>query len=184
MRSRRLVLIHSLAVAGAFALAAAASGCGVISETPMEIPVGGVRQTITAEDLAVARERTQGGLLEPTWLPDGFALINVSYIQAMGDIVSVDLAYDDGTRYVHIWQTNMSAEQLGAKDPMRVGEPVDVGGIIWQRASLEPRNPGRQTYIFNRRLPDGRTVSLDGDLELEAMHRVLESLGVRGVSTD
>lgn len=44
-----------------------------------EIPVGGVREPITRHDLAAARSGMPGGLLEPAWLPDGFALVHVNY---------------------------------------------------------------------------------------------------------
>jgi hypothetical protein len=63
------------------------------------------------------------GLLEPAWLPNRFELVNVAYIGDADQIETVDLNYDDGTNCVHIWQTQLSPDQLGESDPFPLGDP-------------------------------------------------------------
>lgn len=150
-----------------------------MAPTATEIPIGGAREPMTRQDLAAAREGMPGGLLEPGWLPDGFALVNVSYLRAMGEIESVDLQYGDGTNYLHIWQTTMSPEKLGTKDPVKGGETIAIGDIEWTADDLFVFNGVANGVQFSARLTDGRTVSIDSDLDVETMRAVIESLYLR-----
>jgi hypothetical protein len=143
-----------------------------------EIAVGGAREPFTRQDLAAAREGMPGGLLEPGWLPDGFELVNVSYLQAMGEVGSVDLQYGNESNYVHIWQTTMSPEQLGPKDPVNGGESVAIGDIQWTSDDLSA-NGFAGAMVFSARLTHGRTVSIDSDLDVETLHAVIESVYLR-----
>ena len=155
-------------------LVLACTACG-----PDEIPVGGIREPITRENLVAARERMEGGLLEPGWLPDGFALVNAEF-DASGDRVwSVDLAYEAANgQYVHIFQTHFPAGQAGAQDPLALGEPIP--GTAWNRRVVPAGQVGRPGVVeFSTRLDDGRTVLVDSDLDQETMLRILGSLVVR-----
>jgi hypothetical protein len=160
---------HATAALGLAAGVALVSGCGPL--TPSEIPVGGAREQFTREDLATARDRISGCLLEPGWLPEGFELVNVGYQQTMGDIVSVDLHYRDaGGRSLHIWQAHVSPEELGNDDPLGRGELMAIGDETWDVVTQADWSS------FSTRFPDGRTVSVDGDLSTEEMRGVVGSI--------
>jgi hypothetical protein len=91
----------------------------------------------------------------------------------------VDLEYDGGTHYVHIWQTNAAPEHLGDKDPVSLGEPMP--GTEWGANPLPAGQVGRPGVVeYSARLPDGRTASIDSDLDTDTMKRVLDSLQLRG----
>ncbi|HJP72551.1 MAG TPA: hypothetical protein VJ975_12610, partial [Candidatus Limnocylindria bacterium] len=116
------------------------------------------------------------------WLPDGFALVNADYIEQGGRIWSVDLFYQraDG-RSVHVWQTHVSAEELGDQDPVAFGEPIP--STNWNANALPAAQVGRPGVVeFSTRLDDGRTVSIDSDLGRDTILRVLESLVMRSGS--
>ena len=155
-------------------LVLACTACG-----PDEIPVGGIREPITRENLVAARERMEGGLLEPGWLPDGFALVNAEFDASGGRVWSVDLAYQAANgHYVHMFQTHFPGGQAGAEDPLALGDPIP--GTDWNRRAIPPEDVGRPGVAeFSTRLDDGRTVLVDSDLDQEAMLRVLDSLVVR-----
>ena len=154
------------------------AGCGLALSPPAEIPIGGVRAAITGENLAAARSEMPGGLLEPGWLPDGFVLVNADYIGTGNRIGSVDLAYESGTNYLHVWQSHVSPEDLGARDPVRNGAPLE--GTDWNANPLPEAQVGRPGVVeFSTRLEDGRTVTVDSGLDIETMRRVLESLYLR-----
>lgn len=159
----------------------ALGGCAALAPAPTEIPIGGVREPVTRQDLAAAREGMPGGLLEPAWLPGGFELVNVGYIGAANQIETVDMNYGDGTNYLHIWQTQVSPDELGETDPVPLGDPIAIGGDVeWHANPLPGAQGGRGGIVeFSARLPDGRTVSVDGDLDADVMKRVLESLYLR-----
>jgi len=153
--------------------------CGISMPTPAEIPIGGVRAPITRDNLVAARIGMAGGLLEPGWLPDGFVLVHADYIEAANQIQSVDLAYDGPGGTLHIWQTQVSAEELGANDPVRLGQPME--GSAWNANPLPAARVGRAGVVeYSTRLEDGRTVSVDSDLDEETIRRVLESMVLRG----
>jgi hypothetical protein len=161
------------------ALAAIAAACSGPRPTAPEIPIGGVRGPITRENLHAARDGMADGLLEAGWLPDGFALVNAEYDEQGGRIWSADLVYErpDG-RYVHIWQTHVSSDDLGDQDPVALGEPIS--GRDWNANALSLAQVGRPGVVeFSARLDDGRTVSIDSDLERATILRVLDSLSLR-----
>jgi hypothetical protein len=147
---------------------------------PREIPIGGDRQDITREDLAVARGMP-GGLLEPTWLPDGFELVHVTF-DVLGDAMrSVDLTYLAGLTEVHVWQTNIPPEELGPDDPVALGEPFQ--GTGWNAQVLPVEQVGQQGVVeYATRLPDDRTVSVLSDLQPDVMRRILDSMQLRSDS--
>jgi hypothetical protein len=158
-------------------------GCAVISPAPTEIPIGGLREPITSQDLAAARDGMPGGLLEPGWLPDGFELVNVSYLQAMGDVRSVDLQYRSEVNHLHIWQTTVAPEELGAEDPVKGGgETVAIDDREWTTHDRSA-NGFANAMQFSARLTDGRTVSIDSDLDPETMRGIIESLYLRAQPT-
>jgi hypothetical protein len=151
------------------------AGCGPSLSTPAEVPVGGVRAPIIRENLVAARTGMPGGLLEPGWLPAGFVLVNADYMGAANEIQSVDLDYDGVTHYLHIWQSHATPDQLGEIDPLPKGEPIE--GTEWNANPLPAAQVGRPGVIeFSTRLEDGRTVTVDSDLDEDTMGRVLESL--------
>lgn len=164
------------------AVALVATACGWPSQTPVEIPVGGVREGITAANLAAARDGMPGGLLEPGWLPEGFELVHAEYVKVGRQVESVDVVYENGTNYVHLWQTQLSPEELGVKDPVTKGEPIDDTG--WNMNPLNAARVGREGVVeYSTRLPDGRTVTVDSDLPADVMRRILESLYLRVTDT-
>jgi hypothetical protein len=124
-----------------------------------------------------------GGLLEPGWLPDGFVLVHADFIEAGNRIESVDLAYDRAGSYLHIWQTHISPDQLGESDPVPQGEPLE--GTEWNANPLPAAQVGRAGVVeYSARLADGRTVSVDSDLEASVIERVLALLYLRTGSAD
>ena len=150
------------------------AGCGANMPTPTDIPVGGVRAPITQQNLVAAREGMPGGLLEPGWLPDGFVLVNADYIGA-GNEMSVDLFYVGPSHQLHIWQTRISPAELGAQDPVPKGQPLD--GTDWNANPLPAAQVGSDGVVeFSTRLEDGRTITVDSDLDEGTMRRILESL--------
>jgi hypothetical protein len=136
-----------------------------------EIPIAGVRESITRQNLADARNGIPGDLLEPGWLPGGFALVNAEYSAEGDEINSVDLRYEGGGHYVHVWQTRTPPEQLGQKDPVAKGSPL--AGTQW---TANPLPSGQVGVEYSRRLEDGRTVSIDSDLDESTMRHVLDSM--------
>ncbi len=153
------------------------AGCGANMPTPTDIPVGGVRAPITQQNLVAAREGMPGGLLEPGWLPDGFVLVNAEYGGA-GDEMSVDLFYVGPSHQLHIWQTRISPAELGAQDPVPMGQPLQDTG--WNANPLPAAQVGGDGVVeFSTRLEDGRTITLDSDLDEGTMRRVLDSLYFR-----
>ena len=145
---------------------------------PTEIPFGGERASITPRDLAAAREGMPGGLVEPSWLPDGFELMLVSYFGGLED--STDLYYNDGEHSLHIWQAFRGPGELGPKDPFDYGDRSPIGDTVeWHATSLEDQLQTDGLVEYRGRLPDGRTVTVDSTLDAEVMERVLQSLYVR-----
>ena len=154
------------------------AGCGANMPTPTDIPVGGVRAPITQQNLVAAREGMPGGLLEPGWLPDGFVLVHADYIEAGNEIASVDLVYDGPDHQLHIWQTRISPAELGAQDPVPMGQPLQ--DTRWNANPLPAAQVGGDGVVeFSTRLEDGRTITLDSDLDEGTMRRVLDSLYFR-----
>lgn len=147
--------------------------------TPSEIPVGGVREPITRQNLAAARNGYAGGLLEPGWLPNGFVLVYAEYNQQGGDLDSVDLRYEADGHYLHVWQTHASPEALGQKDPVAKGEPMP--GTRWNSYPLPAEQAGGDGVVeYSARLDDERTVSIDSDLDQDTMRHVLDSVYLHG----
>jgi len=179
-------MTHQATLLVAVSMTVALVGCAALTPTPAEIPIGGVREPFTRQDLAAARERMPGGLLEPAWLPDRFELVHVGRSGGANQIETVDLDYSDGTSYVHIWQTHLSPDQLGGSDPFPLGVPVGIGGEVeWHANALSAAQVFREGVVeYSARLPDGRTVSVDSDLDADVMRRVLESLLLRAAPTD
>jgi hypothetical protein len=161
-------------LSASIALATMATACGAI---PQEVPVGGVRAPITAENLAHARAEMAGGLLEPGWLPDGFRLVHADFIGRHAE--SVDLTYESETNYVHIWQTVVTPQVLAASDPVPMGEPIP--GSEWNANRLHPAQTGQAEVVieYSTRWPDGRTVTADSDLPDDVMRRILDSVLLR-----
>jgi hypothetical protein len=146
---------------------------------PSEIPVGGVREAITRQNLAAARNGMPGGLLEPGWLPNGFVLVYADYNQQSTEIDSVDLRYEADGHYIHVWQTRASPEQLGEKDPVAKGKPLR--GTQWNTDTVPAEQVGRDGVVeYSTRLPDARTVSIDSDLDQDTMRHVLDSVYLHG----
>lgn len=157
--------------------------CSAALPVASEIPIGGVREPITRENLVAAREGMPGGLLEPSWLPSGFALVNADYMESEGRIASVDLWYRGTEEYLHVWQTSMPAEELGDTDPVRLGEPIP--SMDWRANPLAVAQVGRPGVVeYSTRLDDGRTVTVDTDLDRATVFRILEALGLRDAGTD
>lgn len=155
------------------------AGCSASMPRPTDIPVGGARAPITQQNRVAAREGMPGGLLEPGWLPDGFVLVSADYIEADDQIESVDVSYQGPSHYLHIWQTNASPEHLGDKDPVPMGQPI--AGTVWGANPLPAAQIGRAGVVeYSARLADGRTASIDSDLDADTMKRVLEMLYLRG----
>lgn len=166
-------------VIGAFVLAL--TGCGANMPVPTDIPIGGVRAPITQQNLVAARESMPGGLLEPGWLPDGFVLVNADFIKAGNQISSVDLNYASADHELHIWQTHLSPNELGESDPVPKGRPLE--GTEWSANRLPAAQVGHDGVVeYAIRLDDGRTVTVDSDMDEETMRRVLESLYIGAAS--
>lgn len=165
-------------VSGALMLVVGATGCGLIpAPPPSEIPIGGPRAGVIAVDIVEARQEMEGGLLEPTWLPEGFELVNVGYLRVGHHIESADLNFDDGTRYLHVWQTLTELDP--ESDPLRGGEQAEVGDVVWLVERPPAAQLGRENVlVYSTRMADGRTVSVDSDLGAEVMERVLASLAI------
>ena len=173
---RRTASLHAAAVAGLIAIATA---CSLPAPTATDVPIGGVRQRITRENLHAARIGMAGGLLEAGWLPVRFTLANADFVESGGRVGSVDLVYEhpDG-HFVHIFQTHASPEDLGGQDPVALGEPIPSSD--WNANALSAAQTGRAGVVeFSTRLDDGRTVSIDSDLDRATMLRVLDSLILR-----
>jgi hypothetical protein len=150
-------------------------GCAPNLPVSSQIPVGGVRETVTRANLDAARERTVGGLIEPGWLPAGFTLAQAEYLEAGDEVESVDLTYEGAAHYLHIWQT--SSDDL-AKDPLAQDRPA--GDAEWSQEPLAQAQIGRADVVeFSARLEDGRTITVDSDLDPESIHQVLRSLLVK-----
>lgn len=153
-----------------------AAACGSL---PQQVPVGGVRAPITAENIAHIRAEMPGGVLEPGWLPDGFRLVHAEFIGTGAHVGSVDLFYESDTNYVHVWQTLASPEDLAQNDPVAHGDPI--AGSEWNANALHPAQTGRADVVveYSSRRPDGRTVTADSDLPEDVMLRILESMLMR-----
>jgi hypothetical protein len=171
--------ISGLTVSG---LAVILLACSAPSGLDPEIPVAGAREPATRENLVAAREGMAEGLLEPGWLPDGFALVNAEYIESGGRVWSVDLFYEHADGHsVRIWQTRVSPEELGAEDPIALAEPMPSSD--WSANPLSEAQVGRAGVVeYSSRLDDGRTVTVDTDLDRGTSLRVLESLILRSRS--
>lgn len=155
------------------------SGCGLLPATASEVPIGGIRPGSVEVDLQTARDEIPGGVLEPTWLPEGFELVDAGH-DGGNWIESLTLTYIDGTHQVRVWQTTADMEETPEIDPVREGEPVEVAGITWRVHRLPADQVGALNVVqYSARMPDGRTVSVDSDLAPDAMERILASLAVR-----
>jgi hypothetical protein len=146
--------------------------------SPMEIPVGGVRADVVQRNLADARRLMPGGVVEAGWLPSGFVLSQAAYGPggAGEPIDSLDLSYTAGAGHVssvHIWQT--LAPDLGGKDPVGIGQWLDIDAASWSALTLDG---GR--LQLSTRTRDGRTISIDGDLSADLMRRIAGQLVTRG----
>ena len=107
--------------------------------------------------------------------PTGLYSSTLTTRGAANEIQSVDLGYDGVTHYLHIWQSHATPDQLGEIDPLPKGEPIE--GTEWNANPLPAAQVGRPGVIeFSTRLEDGRTVTVDSDLDEDTMGRVLESL--------
>lgn len=163
MRGAAVVIVLTLAA------------CSARIPVPTAIPVGGARAAITHQNLVAARSQMAGGLVEPGWLPDGFVLVNADYDKAEGEIVSVDLVYDGAEHRLHLWQTLVDPAAMGETDPVGKGEPIE--GTPWGVSRLPATQVGSAGVVeYAARLDDGRTVTIDTDLDVDTMRRVLESL--------
>lgn len=145
---------------------------------PTEIPFGGERASVLPRELAAARNGMPGGLVEPSWLPDGFELVFVFYAGGLED--STDLNFHDGEHHVHIWQAFRGPGELGPKEPFDYGDRSPIGDTVeWNATSLEDQLETPGLVEYRGRMPDGRTVTVDSTLDAETMERVLQSLYVR-----
>jgi hypothetical protein len=130
---------------------------------------------VTRRNLAEARNGIAGGLLEPGWLPDGFAMVNADYSAEGNVISSVDLRYEGGGHYVHVWQTRASPEELGDKDPVAKGSRL--AGTQWNANPLPVEQIGHDGVVeYSTRLQDGRTATVDSDLDADTIRHVLDSM--------
>ncbi len=144
---------------------------------PTDVPIGGVRPTITRQDLAAARDHMAGGLLEPCWLPDGFHLDHIAYFAPER---SADLWYGGGDHYLHIWQVHRQPAELGSDDPVTQGNPRSTETDEWRVRPLSAAQVGESGIVeYSSRWADGRTLSIDSDLDADVMERVLGSICVR-----
>ena len=147
-----------------------------MAAAPTEVPIGGLREPITRQNLARVQQNFPG-LLEAGWLPASFELVNVEYVETAHRIESVDMNYARGDVYLHIWQSQLTVADLGAKDPVATGDPTSIGGVTWRANALSAEQAGREGITaFSARMPDGHTVSVDGNLGADVMKHVLESL--------
>lgn len=143
---------------------------------PMEIPVGGVQPSIEQER-AAARENIDGGLVEPSWLPDGFELVHViaaSYGHA-------DLIYEDGESSI---QTAQFDRGPYLPEPFDYGDRLPIGDTVeWSATPLNDFGVSGTSYSGT--MPDGRIVHVHVvGLDPETTERILESLYVRAPGDD
>ena len=152
-------------------------GCSATAAAPTEFPIGGLREPITRQNLADVQREFPGEFLQAGWLPAGFELVNVEYVESANRIESVDLQYAFGDASLHIWQSELPDEDLATKDPVATGDPISIGGVNWHANALPATQAGRAGVIaFSARMADGHSISIDGNLGADVMKHVLESL--------
>ena len=136
------------------------------------IPNDAAAQLVQAQELAPYRFR------EPEWMPDGYALARVSWdsdpTNPAGHVFTVDMDYVDAdNEVIHIWQTNLSPDQLGPTNPVTAAGASDANsvGAGWKVLRL-PELEGVSRVQLAHRDEHGITLSIDGrsqsDLELIA----------------
>lgn len=134
----------------------------------------------TAEDAAVelarAREEAPYAIRLPAWIPTGYELRRVSFdSDPTAHAFSVDLKYVNAEdEVVHVWQSNLTPEQVGATDPLAIlgSTPIVVGATIWVATELAER-VGRTKLTY--RDSEGITITVDSR-DLTDSVRVAESL--------
>jgi hypothetical protein len=96
----------------------------------------------------------------PGALPDGFTMQRIDWIDQPDDPArhgfSIDVRYsrEDGTT-VHVFQTNVSAEEMGETDPVTLadGRPLTIDGAEWTAVTL-PNGDGTWNIQIARRIGD------------------------------
>lgn len=177
-----------LAAVGLVAVGAAAGVLLLQSPRPSahgEMPPANEPAPADAEDAAVELQRAHEGapyaIREPSWLPAGYELRRVSFDSDPGAVgghaFSIDIKYVNANdEVVHVWQTNLTPEQLGPADPLAMAgsTPVSVGGTTWVATELAVLDGVGRTQLAYRD-QDGITMTLDGP-ELTDLVLVAESL--------
>jgi len=151
----------------------AAAGAAETSPVKLPPPLG--------PTLAETRDKAPFDLWEPTWLPAGYSLLHVNYIEPGfdpgQDAFSADIWYVDpmGNR-LHIWQTNN--QDLRHKDPAAPGrdDVLLIEGKSWNWVEDHPGAAEAPISILSARLSDTVTVSVDAPLDQATLERVVSSL--------
>ncbi len=121
-----------------------------------------------ALELATAQEQAPYGIRLPAWVPAGYELRRVSFdsdpAAPGGHAFSLDLKYvnaDD--EVVHIWQSNLTAEQMGATDPLAIpgSRVVAVGASSWLATELAELDGVGRTQLSYRDV-EGVIITVDG----------------------
>ncbi len=103
------------------------------------------------------------------------AVIPTGPPEAPVGIYSVDLFYEDGGgNTLHIWQTNIPDLAALGKDPVGVGETLNLDARAW--SSTTQTSGARPLQILSARFPTGLTVSIDSTLGLGELERVASSI--------
>lgn len=106
--------------------------------------------------LQAAHEQAPYAIREPDWLPAGYELRRVSFDSdpgaAEGHAFSVDLKYVNANdEVIHVWQTNLTPEQLGPTDPLEVAGSTPLGVVA------RPGSPPSSLCSMVSALPSWRT---------------------------
>ena len=112
--------------------------------------------------------------LQPTRLPAGTTLVIAdARTHTDGTTGDVDMFYalPNGSR-LHIWQTNRSPAELGAKNPL------NESGVVYARSLASWRAlPGFDGNVLTlNALVKGRVISIDGRLTVDELLDIAESL--------
>lgn len=127
-------------------------------------------------------------ILMPAWLPDGYELEYIGWFLPEEPTElrasTVDLWFSTpGKPRIHLWQTDMPASEIGAKDPVGRGERVrSEEQPDWFVESGLRTTDALSATAMSARLADGLTVSVDGGITTGDLTRVAHSL--EPLSTD
>ena len=153
----------------------ALTGCGANMPVPTDIPIGASALRSRSRTWWLRERACPAACWNPAGFRTAFVLVNADFIKAGNQISSVDLNYASADHELHIWQTHLSPNELGESDPVPRGRPLE--GTEWSANRLPAAQVGQDGVVeYAIRLDDGRTVTVDSDMDEETMRRVLESL--------